>query len=440
MAYSSAISDYDYRNYAPHDYYQPSLFDLARQGNCQAIAYWINGFLGPQGIYAQVRTTRSKTLQILLDFQRPRRKEQCLGLQSRLVRFICYRLWMLNSSTIDDVRIVGRFASDFTILWKQTVRIVTPANALRLRTRSARQSTPLPMGFRIVRSLFLSSSAMTGLVLGYGLVNLKLATVLAADNPVEPHATIVLDAARPHLGQPTMGGAIARLAPTMIPEPPVFPTPDRFRGEIVHQVAAVGTEKLVALTFDDGPWPETTPAILEMLRRYDVRATFFWVGLHLQQYPDIARQIVAEGHAVGNHTMNHRLAIADPQTASKEVDGMADLIYEITGAKTELFRPPGGLLNTGYTDYARQQDYAVTMWNVDAQDYYGSTPIVIDNVLRDVQPGSIVLLHDGGGDRSATVRALPQIIMALRRQGYRFVTLPELLESATPAVPPETDA
>jgi peptidoglycan/xylan/chitin deacetylase (PgdA/CDA1 family) len=425
MAYSRALY-YDLR-----DYYQPSLFDLARQGNCQAIAYWINGFLSPQGIHARVRKTRSKKLQILLDFQRPRRREMCLDLQERIVRFICYRLWMLNSTAIDDVRIVGRLASDLSILWKQTVRIVTPANAARLRTRPPQQFAQFPARFRILRSLFLSGSAMMGLFLGYWLVSVRLAAVLASETSLDLHTPAVLDAARPY-GQPSLGGAIARLAPTLLPlENLISAAPNVFQGEIVHQVATSGTEKLVALTFDDGPWPETTPAILEMLRRFDVRATFFWVGLHLQQYPDIARQIVADGHAVGNHTMHHRLSLADAKTAASEVDDMAALIHDIAGAKTELFRPPGGLLNTGYADYARQQGYAVAMWNVDAQDYYGSTPMIIDNVLRDVKPGSIVLLHDGGGDRSATVQALPQIISALRHQGYRFVTLPELLEAGS---------
>ena len=119
----------------------------------------------------------------------------------------------------------------------------------------------------------------------------------------------------------------------------------------------------------------------------------------------------------------------DAATAKSEIDRTADLIYKTTGVKTTLFRPPGGYLNNGLAAYAKSQNYAVVMWSQTSADTdpRAKYQVFVKNVLRDAKPGGIVLMHDGGGDRRRTVEALPQIISGLKAKGYRFVTVPELL-------------
>ncbi|NJR64142.1 MAG: polysaccharide deacetylase family protein [Leptolyngbyaceae cyanobacterium CRU_2_3] len=216
--------------------------------------------------------------------------------------------------------------------------------------------------------------------------------------------------------------------------------PEQFQGKVVSQVTPANGEKVIALTFDDGPWPETTEQILDILQQNQIKATFFMVGLHIQRHPELAKRVSHEGHAIGNHTWNHPLQDVSVADAAFQVDGMEKLLYETTGVKTALFRPPVGRLDSALVSYAHQQKYAMALWSVDSEDYYVASPILLDNVLKNVQPGRIVLMHDGGGDRSATVKALPQIIFALRQQGYRFVTVPELMAMQAKDPKPEIPA
>jgi len=213
----------------------------------------------------------------------------------------------------------------------------------------------------------------------------------------------------------------------------VFGVPTGYQGKIIHKVEPNGQEKLVALTFDDGPWINTTTEVLEILRKNEIKATFFVLGQQLQKYPQIANQVIAEGHAIANHTWHHWYRRMDEATAAKEIDDTANLIYKTTGVKTNYFRPPGGVLNNGLVSYAQKRDYAIAMWSVDSADSRRRRPTpetLAKNVLKGIHPGGIVLMHDGGGNHEATVQALPQIIEGLREQGYKFVTLPELLASS----------
>ncbi|UBF29482.1 polysaccharide deacetylase family protein [Kovacikia minuta CCNUW1] len=225
---------------------------------------------------------------------------------------------------------------------------------------------------------------------------------------------------------------IAQLGQTIESEIAYATATERFQGLTVSQVTPINGEKVVALTFDDGPWPDTTDKVLDILKQFNIKATFYWVGQALQQNPDIAKKVVASGHAVGNHTWRHPMNDVDLQTAAEEIGNTAKLIYETTGVRTNLFRPPGGNLTGSMVPYAKQLKDIVTLWEVDSNDYYVSAPIIVDNVLTQVKPGGIILMHDGGGDRTQTVQALPQIITTLQRQGYRFVTVPELLAMGNP--------
>ncbi|MEH2073240.1 MAG: polysaccharide deacetylase family protein [Nostoc sp.] len=227
-------------------------------------------------------------------------------------------------------------------------------------------------------------------------------------------------------------GQVNELPPSAKVENLTFTVPTKFQGKTVYKVQLSSNEKVIALGIDDGPWPKTTLEMLDILKQNDVKVTFFWVGQALQANPDLAKQVVAEGHAIGNHTWHHWYRRMDEATAKSEIDRTSDLIYKTTGVKTALFRPPGGFLNNGLAAYAKSQKDAVIMWSLTSADTdpHAKPQAFVNNVLKGAKPGSIVLMHDGGGDRHRTVEALPQIISGLKQQGYRFVTIPELLKMA----------
>jgi peptidoglycan/xylan/chitin deacetylase (PgdA/CDA1 family) len=204
--------------------------------------------------------------------------------------------------------------------------------------------------------------------------------------------------------------------------------PSRFQGATVTKAKLESKEKLIALTFDDGPWPESTVKILEILKKNQIKATFFMVGRYLKRYPDLGKKVAADGHAIGNHTWNHRYFKYNEAGAAQEIDGTKSLIEQVTGIKVSMFRPPGGVLTNGLAAYAEKKKYTVVMWSVDSLDWRNSMLSLKQSVLRQANSGGIVLMHDGGGNRSNTVVALPSIINDLQKQGYHFVTVPELLQ------------
>ena len=209
-----------------------------------------------------------------------------------------------------------------------------------------------------------------------------------------------------------------------------FTVPAKYQAKTIYKVEPSNKEKVIALTIDDGPWPKTTAEMLDILKRNNVKATFFWVGSALQENPEIAKRVVAEGHAIGNHTWHHWYRKMDEATAKSEIEKTNELIYKTTGVKTSFFRPPGGYLNNGLAAYAKSQKNSVVMWSVTSADTdpRAKYQVFVKNVIRDAKPGALVLMHDGGGNRYRPVKALPEIISGLKQQGYRFVTVPELLE------------
>jgi peptidoglycan-N-acetylglucosamine deacetylase len=180
--------------------------------------------------------------------------------------------------------------------------------------------------------------------------------------------------------------------------------------------------KVVALTFDDGP-SEYTPEFLRVLREKDAPGTFFEVGQEMPGREDVMRQILAEGSEIGDHTMNH---VEYPDYS--QIAGAAARIKSYTHFQPCLFRPPGGAANDGVIATAGSLGMRTINWDVDPRDW--SNPgagAIYSNVVSHAQPGSIVLMHDGGGSRGETLAALPQVIDTLRARGYRFVTVSELL-------------
>jgi peptidoglycan-N-acetylglucosamine deacetylase len=204
--------------------------------------------------------------------------------------------------------------------------------------------------------------------------------------------------------------------------------PSQFQGTTLRQAKLDSRHKAIALTFDDGPWPTTTTQILDILKKNNIKATFFWVGRYLQVYPELGKKVAAAGHAIGNHTWNHQYIKYNEDGAAREIDRTTALIEEVTGIKTAIFRPPGGILNNGLVAYAQKKNYAVVMWSADSLDWRTTTQSLMENVMKQANSGGIVLMHDGGGNRSRTVEALPDIIAKFRKEGYTFVTVPELLK------------
>ncbi|MGB3265772.1 MAG: polysaccharide deacetylase family protein [Microcoleus sp.] len=210
-------------------------------------------------------------------------------------------------------------------------------------------------------------------------------------------------------------------------QPLVFAPPAQFRSQIVYK-ASISNSKVIALTFDDGPSPETLK-ILEVLQKHNAVATFFCLGRNLREYPEIAKKVVQAGNAIGNHTWHHYYHDVTEKTASNEIDYTGIHIHRSTGAKSLLFRPPGGRLNNGFADYAKKKNYVVVMWSIDPKDYQQlPADTIAHTVISQATSGAIVLLHDGGGDRQQTVEAVSAIIPKLKQQGYRFVTIPQLLQ------------
>ncbi|MBD2481305.1 polysaccharide deacetylase family protein [Planktothrix sp. FACHB-1365] len=212
------------------------------------------------------------------------------------------------------------------------------------------------------------------------------------------------------------------------PEKPYYSLiPERYKGKTVNHVSPRNQEKVIALTFDDGPWLDTLK-VLVVLQQFDIKATFFILGRNLVLYPEIIQQVVQGGHAVGNHTWTHPYVKMESQQAKSEIENTAAKLQLMTGLKTRLFRPPGGILDNGTAEYARSKNYAIIMWSIDTKDYQqASAEILAERVLNQARPGDIVLMHDGGGNRFQTIEALKMIIPELQKRGYRFVTVPELL-------------
>jgi peptidoglycan/xylan/chitin deacetylase (PgdA/CDA1 family) len=191
------------------------------------------------------------------------------------------------------------------------------------------------------------------------------------------------------------------------------------------------------LTFDDGPAPDT-PVILSILRKYQVRATFFMLGTWVQQFPAIARAVVADGHAIGDHTWNHpNLTQLSPSQVREQITGTRTIIQRVTGVSTTLVRPPYGAYTHQVLNAIASLNCSTVLWNSDPRDW--SRPgvsSIITYVLNNAQNGSIILLHDGGGDRSQTIAALPTIIEQLQARGFTFVTIPQMLLHLPPPPTP----
>lgn len=199
-------------------------------------------------------------------------------------------------------------------------------------------------------------------------------------------------------------------------------------GQIVWEIKT--EEKIVALTFDDGPHKKYTTQILDILAKYNAKATFFIVGQNAEKNPEVISRMYKEGHELANHTFTHPLRTNVPNLL-KEIKQTDETIQKITGYAPTLFRPVEGQYSDAMIEAISKEGYKVVMWSwhLDTLDWKSpGTNRIVNTVLKGVKEGNIVLFHDGGGNRKQTVEAMDSILAELEKQGYQFVTVSELLD------------
>ncbi len=193
---------------------------------------------------------------------------------------------------------------------------------------------------------------------------------------------------------------------------------------------SVHTDKRqIALSFDDGPHPRLTPEILDILDEYGVRATFFMIGVNVENYPDAAREVIKRGHEVGNHTYHHRhVEGLDEGTLALELTRCEDALEELCEYRPHLFRPPEGAINEYICHSSDIGDYSLILWSLDTRDWEEkNAEVIASRVLSDIQPGDIILMHDYIGNNSKTPQALKILLPKLMALGYEPVTVSQLL-------------
>ncbi len=189
--------------------------------------------------------------------------------------------------------------------------------------------------------------------------------------------------------------------------------------------------KMISLTFDDGPDGAVTEEILDILCEYGIKATFFVIGVNCEKHPETLGRIASEGHEIGNHTYSHpTLKGITKDSLKDEILKNEETVYEITGKRTELFRPPEGVYSSDISSLMTEMDYTPILWSVDTADWRRpSAQNIVDRVMSGTETGVIILCHDYVAGKSNTPAALRSFIPRLIEQGYKFVTVSELLSS-----------
>ncbi|MBQ3267618.1 MAG: polysaccharide deacetylase family protein [Atopobiaceae bacterium] len=205
--------------------------------------------------------------------------------------------------------------------------------------------------------------------------------------------------------------------------------------------ANVGEDKVIALTFDDGPWPETTDAILDILEQYGAHATFFTIGNQIAEHPDQVKRAIELGCQVCTHTWDHaagsgggvNICYMSAEEQVNEIQQGYKAIADVTGSEPpHYFRAPGGnFYGEAVTNLWPYVDAEIG-WDVDTEDWRQPGSDYIAQMILSAKPGQVILMHDGGGDRWQTVEGLKQAIPQLVEQGYTFVTIEELLAYGAP--------
>ncbi|GHO53808.1 polysaccharide deacetylase family protein [Ktedonobacter robiniae] len=208
------------------------------------------------------------------------------------------------------------------------------------------------------------------------------------------------------------------------------PIPPAVKASVFSQGSDAVNE--IALTFDDGPSAAYTAQVLDILQKYGVKATFFCIGQQVQATPDLVNQELQNGNVVGNHTWSHPdLTTLSAQDIYTQLHMTSDAIKSATGTSPVLFRPPYGAINDTVKQQANALHMTPVLWSIDTEDWQmPGVDAIVNTALNNAGNGSIILMHDGGGDRSQTIAALPRIITGLQQRGFKLVTVPELMADA----------
>ncbi len=185
----------------------------------------------------------------------------------------------------------------------------------------------------------------------------------------------------------------------------------------------------IAITFDDGPHPRLTPEILDILDRYGVKATFFMVGVNVENYPETAKEVILRGHEVGNHTYSHHVMWdLSENDVERELVGCEERLEELCEYRPHLFRPPQGAINERIEHCSSVNDYKLILWSLDTRDWENkNTEEIVERVLSSISPGDIILMHDYIGTHSKTPEALEILLPRLIERGFEPVTVSRLL-------------
>ncbi|HIW31231.1 MAG TPA: polysaccharide deacetylase family protein [Candidatus Paenibacillus intestinavium] len=217
-----------------------------------------------------------------------------------------------------------------------------------------------------------------------------------------------------------------------VPAPTELPTvtePESTEQPIQPSDPDVATKKYVALTFDDGPDTKYTPAILDILKQYNVKATFFVVGTQVEKLGSVLQRIVDEGHTIGNHSYAHKdLTKLTNKEILAQIEQTDKLIQDVIGFKPDWIRAPYGAVNDVVRDAMKNDSRSFVGWNIDTRDWAGTSVKEMRKMINDdTKPDSIILMHSFGGKHiSNTVELLPYIIQDLQDKGFTLVTLDEL--------------
>jgi peptidoglycan/xylan/chitin deacetylase (PgdA/CDA1 family) len=190
--------------------------------------------------------------------------------------------------------------------------------------------------------------------------------------------------------------------------------------------------KKVFITFDDGPNEPYTSQILDILKKYNAKASFFVCGKNAKYYPEVIKRIVKDGHIIANHTYSHSRFLTYTGLLHNEILNTKEIIQEISGKDSNYFRPPWGISAPRVKRYIQIQNYKLILWDIDSYDWKNiSEEIIIKRVLEKIKSNSIILFHDGSGihhnvNRIKTVNALPIIIENLKKDGYNFEGIDKL--------------
>jgi len=248
-------------------------------------------------------------------------------------------------------------------------------------------------------------------------------------------------------GRGATAHASRRLEASVQPEPPQRPSPSTARADAArellvreneaidrllrHQpfIAAGGSERReIALTFDDGPGPYT-PRLLNQLARLHVPATFFEIGFMFQWFHGSVTRELRQGDVIGDHTETHPMMAELSLAAQRsEILDQTEWVRKYGGPFPRLWRPPYGSYNAQTLAILHHEHMLMVLWTVETDDYLRpGVSVIVHNALAGARPGAIILMHDAGGDRSQTIAALPPIVHALRKRGYKLVTVPQLI-------------